>query len=330
MSFALSRFVSCGSYIPIRRTSRGCDGSHSLGTVWRDGDARIGKSKEDGFRISYEAIDRMNAENKDDPELDRVCGNCNHSFPTSQGGSDEAICLNDAEFEPYLDRLLDHADFDCCAELIARKQFPLDREACPDFDPLEGIGDDIEIASELSADVQDLASKGQLTPQTLKAVIAAEAFRRTDWSKAPVEEYVARLQAASTVQSRKEALNSIGWLIHAGNKAAFEALCAYLRSLPPARTPEDCHFRVEVLGQLSWRRETDREVAQLLVEDLVQTPSNQHTRPWSTEAWRFFEKCSSDVAEEAFQPILTSPRFSYRIRRRVRRIIEYGSGYADA
>lgn len=272
----------------------------------------------------------MNAEDKDEPDLDRICGNCNHSFPTAQGGSDDTICLNDAEFEPYLDRLFTHANFDCCAELIARKRFPLDREACPDFDPVEYIGEDIEIASELSADIQDLASKGPLTSEALEAALAAEAFRKTDWSKAPVEDYLARLHAASTVQSRKEALNTIGWLIHAGNKEAFAALCAYLRSLPPPRTPEDCHFRVEVLGHLSWRRETDREVAQLLVEDLLRTPSNQHTRPWFTEAWRFFEKCSSDVAEEALRPILTSPRFSYRIRKRVRSIIEYGNGYADS
>ena len=70
-------------------------------------------------------MDNLNAE-----ELDRVCGNCNYSFPAGEGPSTEAICLKDPEFEPYIDRLLEEGDFSCCAALIKRKCFPLDREAC--------------------------------------------------------------------------------------------------------------------------------------------------------------------------------------------------------
>jgi hypothetical protein len=139
-------------------------------------------------------------------ELDAVCGNCNHSFPAEAGGSIFGICLRDPEFDPYIERLLEN-DFAWCAELIGRKRFLVDRQACSDFDPIEVIGDEAELSPELTADIQALVAKGQLTPENVKTALAAESFRRTDWSKAPTDDYVWRLHGASTVRSRDEALN---------------------------------------------------------------------------------------------------------------------------
>ena len=147
----------------------------------------------------------------DHEELDAVCGNCNHSFPAEAGGSIFGICLKDPEFDPYIERLLEN-DFACCAKLIRRKRFMLDRQACSDFDPIEIVGDEAELSSGLAADIQALAAKGQLTPETVKTAFAVEAFRNTDWSKAPTDEYVQRLNAASTIRSRDEALNGLGFL----------------------------------------------------------------------------------------------------------------------
>ena len=260
---------------------------------------------------------------KTDPEeLDACCGNCNHSFPAEAGGSIFGICLKDPEFDPYIERLFEN-DFACCANLIRRKRFMLDRQACSDFDPTEVVSDGEEFSAELTADIQALVAKGQLTSENIQIALTVEALRRTDWSKAPTDEYVQRLNAASTIRSRDEALNGLGFLASQGNKAAFDALCAFFRKLPPPQTPDDCHFRSEILRHLSGRIEHDREVAQLLVEDLFRTPSNGHTRPWYTEVWRFFKRCSPKVAEEALSPILDSPQFSYRIKQRVKDIMGF-------
>jgi hypothetical protein len=53
-------------------------------------------------------------------ELERICANCNCSFPSEPYASDFAICFNDPEFESYLDELLEDQDFSRCQELINR------------------------------------------------------------------------------------------------------------------------------------------------------------------------------------------------------------------
>lgn len=263
-------------------------------------------------------IRRMN--NADHGELDAVCGNCNNSFPAEEGGSIFGICLKDPEFDPYIARLFAN-DFACCANLIERKRFMLDRKACADFDPVEDVGDEAEASQKLTADIKDLVAKGQLTPENVRTAIAVEAFTSTDWSQMSAHQYVQRLQAATTIQSRDDALSGLGFLVSQGNRPAFDALCAFLRKLPPPQTPEACRFRSEVLRHLRLANKRQREVAQLLVEDLFRTPSNRHTRPWYTEVFGFFKRCSPDVAEETLQPMLDSPKFSYRIKRQVKDII---------
>lgn len=257
-------------------------------------------------------------------ELETVCCNCSHSFPAEPWGSDFSICLNDPAFEPYLDKILEN-DYACCENLISLKRFPMERQACSDFEPIEGCDDETEISPELAAKIRDLSAKGQLTSDALITALAVEAFENTDWTKAPIEHHVKKLHEASTTQSRSDALNGLGFLISRGNRAAFDFLCDFLGNLPPPQTPSGCHFRSEILRQLRVNFECDGEIARLLVGDLFRTPSNPHTRSWYTEVFKFFQRCSPKVAEEALLPILDSPKFSYRIKQRVKNII--GGGF---
>ena len=258
--------------------------------------------------------------NADHGELDAVCCNCHNSFPAEAGGSMFGICLKDPEFDPYIERLFED-DFACCANLIERKRFMLDRKACADFDPVEVVGDEAEASPKLTADIENLVLKGQLTPENVRTAIAVEAFTSTDWSQMSAHQYVQRLHAATTIQSRDDALSGLGFLVSQGNRPAFDALCAFLRKLPPPQTPEACHLRSEVLRHLRLANKRQREVAQLLVEDLFRTPSNRHTRPWYTEVFRYFKCCDPSAIEEALLPMLDAPQFSYRIKRQVKDII---------
>ena len=53
-------------------------------------------------------------------------------------------------------------------------------------------------------------------------------------------------------------------IINQGNRAAFDALCVYMRGLPPVQRPEDSRFRSEVLRQLALGPGSTREIAELL------------------------------------------------------------------
>ena len=254
-------------------------------------------------------------------ELVRICTNCNYSFPSEPFASDFAICLNDPAFEPYLDDMLENQDFSRCKELIKQKRFSWEQEACPDFDPVEIPDEDDPLSPELGSAIGQLARDGELTAETLEQAIIDEMVNRIDWANLPVEKHVDKLYNGKTAKAREEAVRNLGGLVCHENRAAFDALRGYLKDLPPPTTVEQTHFRVAILREISHTREFRRELAQLLVEDLFQTPSNNTTRSWYSAVFRFFETSSADIAEKALSPMLHSPQFSYRIKNRVKGIL---------
>jgi len=258
----------------------------------------------------------------DELELERVCTNCNYGFLSEPFASDFVICLKDPEFEPYLDEILEEQDFSRCQELVKQKRFSWEQEACPDFDPMEFSDEDIPLSTELSSAIDQLAKDGNLTSETIQQAIFEDMIDEIDWAKVPVEKYVERLDNAKTQETRKKAVQSFGHLISQRNKAAFNALFSYLKDLPPPTTVEQTHLRIEILRQLKFTLNFQKKLARLLVKDLFRTPSNNTTRGWYTAVFRFFESSSADIAEEALQPILDSPQFSYRIKKRVKMILE--------
>lgn len=259
--------------------------------------------------------------NSDKPELLKICTNCNYSFPSEPFVSDFAICLNDPEFEPYLDDLLENQDFSRCQELVKQKRFDWEQEACPDFDPVEVIDEDVPLSPELSGSIEKLARGGELTAETLQQAILEDMINKTDWANVPVEDYVEKLDNAKTLKAREKAVRSLGALVCHENRAAFDALYGYLKNLPPPTTVEQTHFRVEILRQLGYTQSFRLKLAHLLVKDLFRTPSNNTTRGWYTAVFRFFERSSADIAEKALSPMLDSKQCSYRIKKRVKTIL---------
>ena len=243
-------------------------------------------------------------------------------FPSEPFASDFAICLNDPEFEPYLDEILEKQDFSRCQELVRQKRVSWEQEACPDFDPVEDIDEDLPLSPELSSTIERLARAGRLTAETFEQAVVEDMVDRIDWANQPVDKYVEKLTSAQTQKEREEAVQSFGFLITQNNRAAFDALFSYLKNSPPPATVEQTHFRVEILRQLKFTQSFKKKLARLLVEDLFRTPSNNTTRGWYTAVFRFFESSSSDIAEKALRPILDSPQFSYRIKKRIETILE--------
>ncbi len=136
-----------------------------------------------------------------------------------------------------------------------------------------------------------------------------------------------RLDNAKAPEACKKAVQSFGGLISQRNKAAFNALFSYLKDLPPPTTVEQTHLRIEILRQLKFTRNFQKKLALLLVKDLFRTPSNNTTCGWYIAVFRFFEDSSADIAVEALAPMLGSPQFSYRIKKRVKMILEQVNDY---
>jgi hypothetical protein len=263
------------------------------------------------------------------PTLDRVCGNCQHSHPAAPFESDHAICLRDAELEPHLDDILGRQDFSRCQDLVRRKRFAWDHDACEHFDPVDDFPE-TEMSLELTAELLRQARGGELTKASLERAVLEDAVNRIDWANRPVQEDLRQLAETRSSQARQEVVRRFGLLIGRGNRAAFEGLCHYLRDLPPPLSVPDKELRVEILRQLSFAHEPDWEceLVGLLVDDLFRTPSTNTTRGWYTAVLDYFERsCRVAIAAEALERVLESPRFSYRIRRRVREILGQRIGY---
>ncbi|MBF0547598.1 MAG: hypothetical protein HQM08_24375 [Candidatus Riflebacteria bacterium] len=255
-------------------------------------------------------------------ELERCCCNCNNSFPAEPVSSDYLICLNDPEFVPFIDDLLEKDDFSFCEELIRRKRFPVEQEACSNFDPVEPL-------DEFSESHVDIFRSIGLTLKDADSIEGGTSDAKEVNSKILIEEYFQSLCKADSLRKRERILKNLGFFILNRNKAAFDALCLYLRQLPAPQTSEESHYRSDILTNLTFTLEYNSEIAHLLVQDLFKVPSNNQTRSWYTDVWKFFERCSHELTAEALQPILNSPKFSYRIKQRVKAIINFGNRYQD-
>ena len=95
-------------------------------------------------------------------QLERICFNCNYFFPSRAEATEFGICLEDKDFEPYIDELLENLNYSCCQELIQEKEFPGDKDACNQFEEAEIIDIDDEDYQTDTETCSDSPSKGDI------------------------------------------------------------------------------------------------------------------------------------------------------------------------
>ena len=101
-----------------------------------------------------------------------LCCDCNSFFPASEGFTEFGICLNEEEFAPFCETLLE-GDYDCCRDLLERKKFPADRKACSDFEEttIYEIDENSELVRKLqSGEIDNEALKSFLLEQNDQAL----------------------------------------------------------------------------------------------------------------------------------------------------------------
>jgi hypothetical protein len=267
--------------------------------------------------------DPTHEETDEELELLECCGNCSYSFPAEPGYSEFAICLRDAVFEPYLDRLLEN-DYSGCVDLIEPRRFPYDQDACADFDPAETIDDPAGLSPELAAALSIVA---QLSPDSQPA---AKRVSFTDlagvfvpWSPESINRLIVALNQSTIPENRKDILDKLGWQLSRGDERIFDALVTHLLELPLPPTAAQSTHKCEILEHLSRSEKNLDKLAAALVRDLKQTPSNNQSRTWYTAVFRFFEQHDPALAETYLSQLLNSPDHSYRIKKRIKQILDF-------
>lgn len=254
-------------------------------------------------------------------ELERICFNCNHFLPASMKEATEfGICLNDEAFEPFIEELLDNLNYASCQDLINRKKFSGEKEACADFEELESI--EIDDNSPLGRELLRLQEAGELTPELFEQALLEEQIRNIDLSTVPVDKYITQLQDPDP-EKQREAISNLGGLISFGNKEAFKVLFNFFKELPPPNTIEEVHFKKELLMYLD-RSDTRTILLPHLIDELYRTPSSNTTRQWISDIFKFFEYSPLDEIREPLEQMLKDKRFSFRLKQKIRYILSQG------
>lgn len=264
----------------------------------------------------------------DKEEPDRTCFNCNHFFPAVMYGPTKlGICLNDKEFEPFIDELLGDSNYACCQDLIDCKKFNGNRDACSDF-----IEIDMEECIEIDEDTQfgrELISylkNGQFNSEKLEELLLREQIRNIDFKTLPVDTYAKELKSPLP-KKRDAAISSLGSLIYQGNKEAFHELFKFLKQLPTPKTVEDAHLKKNVLRYFESLEYTEFSefrslLTKFILDELYNTPSNNTTRQWISAILKFLERSPREEISDPLENMLRENRFSYRLKKRIKDILE--------
>jgi len=251
-------------------------------------------------------------------ELEAICFNCNQFLPISMDEPTEfGICLNDEVFEPFIDELFENPKIASCQDLITCKKFSGEKEACDNFEEIEAI--EIDDNSPLGIELSRLRKTGDLNIESFKMALLEEQIRNIDWKTVPVDKSVAQLKS-SNLKERNAAIPHLAALIIHENIDAFNELFVFFKQLPPPKTTEEVHFKMELLRHLTL---SDKKIILIphLIDELYRTASNNTTRQWISKIFQFLECAPRENIQEPLEKMLKDKRFSYKLKKKIKNIL---------
>ena len=167
----------------------------------------------------------------------------------------------------------------------------------------------------LEQELEELAKDDNINEETVEEIFLAYSLRNRS-----VEEYATKLESPSS-DVRLEAIETLAGFASFKNKEASELLINFFRNIPPPEILEEVHFKIKVFRFVN-RGQFQEELIPVLVKDLYNTSSNNTTRQWITEIFRFFQTCSIEDIREPLEKMLKEKCFSYRIKNKIKEILE--------
>jgi len=230
--------------------------------------------------------------------------------PSSYG-----ICIADEDFVPYYDDIFENSINDACQKLIDQKKFCGDNDACDIFEPSEitEIDDDSPLASILV----ELIQNDELNADNLEEILLT---RCIDWKTISVDNEKEHLQS-NDVEIRHNAIKKLEMLILHDNTNAFELLFDYFKSLPPPKTIQEVHSKIDLFHKLQYSKQSTLIIPHL-IEELYQIKSNNTTRQWISAIFKFLEYAPISEIHQPLTEMLNNQKFSYRLKQKIRETLE--------
>ena len=236
--------------------------------------------------------------------IDGICKNCNNFIQSPDDlMSNLGICLMDDAFEPFMDEILENADFSRCYELYKNKCFSGEREACNEYEELEYL-DILEQLEDQGCSIDDInAYLNHINKKYDNVDEVIKYFYDTN----------------STVVNN--AISYISEYIYLGNESAYEGLLKYYFGLGSAETLEDVSLRMKIIEiLLSYRldsNEAKMNIINAIVNELERTPSNNTTRKLYTKLLDQLRRYSYDMIKGPLEDLLGKKKYSNKIKNRI-------------
>ena len=169
----------------------------------------------------------MTKKRKKKKQTQKICSDCNSFYPDSEGLTEFGICLNDEEFEPFAESLLE-GNYDCCRDLIDHKKFSADRKACPDFEKatIYEIDENSELGRKLQSGMIDKEALKSFLLEQNEQESSQDCVEDPDWkifrAEAEYAESMLRSALGDITSARKALQNAPD--IHPG-LSAVEKIC---------------------------------------------------------------------------------------------------------
>ena len=283
------------------------------GKILRDVGTGVEKISEDE---KLEGVCSMTSE-----ETERICFNCNYFFPSSEEVTEYGICLEDNDFDPYIEDLLEDFNFASCQDLIDKKQFLGENDGCEKFEEIEML--EIDDDSPLGELLNHFRETGEIELGQAKKAMLEEQLKNIDWKTLPVNSYVEKLEKGDK-EEQKKVLRNLGSLSLQGNREAFEVLLNYLKVLPPPEKIEEVHIKIDILEDLKRRDAPDQRsrLISLLVEELYKVASNNTTRQWITKILQYLARAPEAEVRQPLETLLKERKFSFRMRGKIEAVLD--------
>lgn len=251
-------------------------------------------------------------------ELEPICSNCSYFFPASMENPTEyGICLYDKVFEPYIDDLIEHYNYNSCQELIEEKKFLGDTEACKHFEEPEEF--EIDDNSHLGRELKNLKNTGKLNSDAIETAILLDQIEKIDWKTIPVDNHVAQLNSPDK-NKQLQAVSTLGSLANLGNKNAFNELIEYFKKLLPPNTLDEVHFKVKVFRHIEYMRNKSVIIPHL-INELYHIQSNNTTRQWVSKILQYLEHCPINMILDPLENLLKEKKLSHKLKTKIKNTI---------
>lgn len=247
----------------------------------------------------YSRPDDLMDENAE--EFEKVCRNCG-SFTNDiySNEYDFGICMNDVEFDPYIDQVMENGAFDHCRELFERKKFDCNTHTGPDFHYIETV----------------------IYKDTDPDTYTKEVFKRARMVQ-PSE----ILRELYSKKDDEKVLNYMRSLIYRCNEYAHSCLLEYYRQLGAAQTLEDVHLRIKMVDVLEIIQIEDN--VGVYMEEMRRTPVDNRTRQLHRHILDKLTSYSVEWKDKPFLDLISTTKFGPKMMQHIEEAWNYDPDLTD-